>query len=58
VNARSGISYQAATNPGRGVAEQEIHLRNGSKLFKQAEPSLLACFAGLKFRLGSGEQVA
>ncbi|KKM70162.1 hypothetical protein LCGC14_1443450, partial [marine sediment metagenome] len=44
--------------PGRGVAEQEIHLRNGSKLFKQAEPSLLACFAGLKFRLGSGEQVA
>ena len=28
------------TNPGRGLIEREIHLRNGSKLFRQTEPLL------------------
>ena len=40
MDARSGISSQAAANPGRGITEREIHLRNGSKLFKQTEPPL------------------
>ena len=38
---RSGISHHAATNPGRGITEREIHLRNGSKLFRQTKPPLL-----------------
>lgn len=29
-NARSGISHPVATNPGRGLTDREIHLRNGA----------------------------
>ena len=43
-NARSGISQTVATNPGGGIIEREIHLRNGSKLFKRTEPlQTIAC---------------
>ena len=38
---RSGISQPVVTNPGGGMTEREIHLRNASKLFKPTEPPLL-----------------
>ena len=40
-NARSGISQTIATNPGGGITEREIHLTNGSKLFKTNELPLV-----------------
>ena len=45
-NSRSGISQTAAAIPGRGITEREIHLRNGSKLFKATEPLLLRMSGG------------
>ena len=39
---RSGISHQAATDPGRGITGRKIYLGNGSKLFKRTGPPLIS----------------
>jgi hypothetical protein len=41
-DARSGISQPVVTNPGGGITERKIHLRNGSKLFRRIQPPLSA----------------
>ena len=37
---RSGISHDAAANPGRSITKADIHLATAPKLFRQAEPPL------------------
>ena len=39
-DARSGILQPVVTNPGGGIIEREIQLRNAPKLFKRTEPPL------------------
>ncbi len=44
---RFGIKPDWITaNPSGGITEREIHLRNGSKLFRQTEPPLVYRFTG------------